>query len=649
MSLSVETLAVARKYTDDSLAGAGAVAGVPCKIQSITAITGGNRVTFLWTDNNGDDHTSVMDVLNGVDGEDGKGIQSVTVNAQDHLIITYTDGTTVDAGQIEIHSAVDSVNGQTGAVVLDAEDVGALPDNTPIPSKTSDLTNDSGFATTSDVSTALADYTTTADLTTLLAAKQDTLTFDNTPTENSNNPVKSGGVYAVNEALTNQANDMVNVLGAKNLLPNKASIFDYNATKLTFTKNADGSYIINATQETNNFAGINFIVDTGHNLQWLNGLILSGLTDGADQKWAIIINKKASPYTTYTACYTEDVVISGIPDNNDLVEFRLFIWSGQLPTNLIVRPMVRLASIQDDTYEPYSMTNKEMTPYVQAISNPNLLDNPWFTVNQRGANSYGENTNSLDRWFSGDNNQVAISGNVVTLSPVDTSQSCVFFQVFEDEVDGLNGKTVTLSLLDGSGNLYTVSHVVEHKTTWTQLFWKAFNDSFSIGLTAQPLTDGKYRYSFDIVTYATKTLTIKAVKLELGSVSTLTMDTAPNYTAELLKCQRYFYRFKAPHGGFYFALAIVWSTNNMSAIVPVPCMRSAATITPSDFSDFIVSKGASSDSPHNISNFGNYGQSEQNHASGLVITTSENDLVSGDIYVLKAVNANAYIDFSADL
>lgn len=43
--------------------------------------------------------------------------------------------------------AVDSVNGQTGVVVLDAEDVGALPDDTVIPSKTSDLTNDSNFIT----------------------------------------------------------------------------------------------------------------------------------------------------------------------------------------------------------------------------------------------------------------------------------------------------------------------------------------------------------------------------------------------------------------------------------------------------------------------------------------------------------------------
>lgn len=40
---------------------------------------------------------------------------------------------------------VTSVNGQTGAVVLDANDVGALPNTTQIPSKTSDLANDSGF------------------------------------------------------------------------------------------------------------------------------------------------------------------------------------------------------------------------------------------------------------------------------------------------------------------------------------------------------------------------------------------------------------------------------------------------------------------------------------------------------------------------
>lgn len=46
---------------------------------------------------------------------------------------------------------VTSVNDKTGAVVLTADDVGALPDTTAIPVKTSDLTNDSGYITSADV------------------------------------------------------------------------------------------------------------------------------------------------------------------------------------------------------------------------------------------------------------------------------------------------------------------------------------------------------------------------------------------------------------------------------------------------------------------------------------------------------------------
>ena len=46
---------------------------------------------------------------------------------------------------------VTSVNSKTGAVVLTAADVGALPTTTSIPSATSDLTNDSGFITSADI------------------------------------------------------------------------------------------------------------------------------------------------------------------------------------------------------------------------------------------------------------------------------------------------------------------------------------------------------------------------------------------------------------------------------------------------------------------------------------------------------------------
>ena len=79
MGISTDTLAAARKYTDDSMAGAGAVAGVPCQVQSIEAITGGNKVTFKWEDNNGDTHTGSMSVMDGEKGDRGeKGLKGDT-------------------------------------------------------------------------------------------------------------------------------------------------------------------------------------------------------------------------------------------------------------------------------------------------------------------------------------------------------------------------------------------------------------------------------------------------------------------------------------------------------------------------------------------------------------------------------------------
>lgn len=59
---------------------------------------------------------------------------------------------TLDMQMVVGGGAVDSVNGMTGDVVLTASDVGALPDDTAIPTKTSDLENDSGYITSVPVS-----------------------------------------------------------------------------------------------------------------------------------------------------------------------------------------------------------------------------------------------------------------------------------------------------------------------------------------------------------------------------------------------------------------------------------------------------------------------------------------------------------------
>ena len=75
--------------------------------------------------------------------EQGAGGSVTSVNGMQGAVVL----TASDVGALpDTYSApVDSVNGQTGAVVLDASDVGALPDTTVIPSDTSDLTNTAGF------------------------------------------------------------------------------------------------------------------------------------------------------------------------------------------------------------------------------------------------------------------------------------------------------------------------------------------------------------------------------------------------------------------------------------------------------------------------------------------------------------------------
>lgn len=66
-----KALAVSKKYTKDSLQGIGAIAGKSCQIQSITPIAGGNRITFLWVDDSGIEHTSILDVFDGEKGDKG--------------------------------------------------------------------------------------------------------------------------------------------------------------------------------------------------------------------------------------------------------------------------------------------------------------------------------------------------------------------------------------------------------------------------------------------------------------------------------------------------------------------------------------------------------------------------------------------------
>ena len=99
----IRALGASKSYTDKSILGAGVQKGKNCVVDSISPITGGNRVTFKWTLDNGTESTGYMDVMNGEKGETGDtgvSISSVLVDSNNHLIVTYSDDTYSDAGEI---------------------------------------------------------------------------------------------------------------------------------------------------------------------------------------------------------------------------------------------------------------------------------------------------------------------------------------------------------------------------------------------------------------------------------------------------------------------------------------------------------------------------------------------------------------------
>ena len=181
-------------------------------------------------------------------------------------------GTTEGTGE----SGVSSVNGKTGNVILNANDVGALSSSTIVPSKTSQLDNDSGFINDS----VLSGYAKTSEIptqTSQLTNNSGFITAFEVPTKVSELENDSG--YITNTALNGYAktndiptkvsqlnNDLgyVDSTGAKNAAPvqsvdGSTGIVVTNAVKtitqtLTATQKAQARTNIGAG--TSSFSGV---------------------------------------------------------------------------------------------------------------------------------------------------------------------------------------------------------------------------------------------------------------------------------------------------------------------------------------------------------------------------------------------------------
>jgi hypothetical protein len=207
-------------------------------------------------------------------------------------------------------------------------------------------------------------------------------------TSGSTDLIEAGAVYSANQTLTTQiatkadsstvtalANDvddisdeiadMNNVLGAKNLLPNNAA--SQTLDGITYTINSDGSITVSGTASGN--TGI-VLADSFH-LSPNTDYILSGCpSNGATNTYSMfIVDTNDSSFVYYD-------VGNGITFNSgNHTRFKVIIniIKNVTISNLVFKPMIRPASIADNTYVPYAMTNKELTDLVpKAYNIPSL-------------------------------------------------------------------------------------------------------------------------------------------------------------------------------------------------------------------------------------------------------------------------------------
>ena len=146
------------------------------------------------------------------------------------------------------------------------------------------------------------------------------------------------------------------VLGAKNRLKYSSNIYTKTLSGVTFTLNSDGSLSLSGTATESIF----FNLVNPDEIPKSEAQILNGCPKGGS-------------LTTYALRWnkgSENLYDNGdgvaIPANAMLSAIEIRIQSGYNTDGLVFNPMLRLASDPDDTYVPYTMTNRELTENVFA-------------------------------------------------------------------------------------------------------------------------------------------------------------------------------------------------------------------------------------------------------------------------------------------
>lgn len=193
------------------------------------------------------------------------------------------------------------------------------------------------------------------------------------------------------------------------------------------------------------------------------------------------------------------------------------------------------------------------------FSNPNLLINPDFKINQRGATSYEKQGYSVDRWKIWNVTVTSNANGGITVKNDKYTDTGTFLQYLENKPTGTF--TVTLNVASVTGAV---------KFLWQDGSTLKTGVAISKGVNIYTFTASSLTW-VGIQIASGASIQLSYMKLEQGTVATSFI--APNMAAELTKCYRFYQRMKPHYSGYvakfqttYFPIPIKAQTRTTGTI-----------------------------------------------------------------------------------